>query len=73
MSQRLSNAQVSYTILELWDQMLSNDFDIKMIYGDFRKNMFKKRFLLSKGVILQKKYVFLEVSVWEWPEDIGLS
>ena len=43
--------------------MLSNDFDRKMIYGDFRKNMFKKRFLLSKGVILQKKSVFLEVSV----------
>ena len=64
---------MSYTILELWDQMLSNDFDRKMIYGDFRKNMFKKRFLLSKGVILQKKSVFLEVSVWEWPEDIGPS
>ena len=29
-----------YTILESWDRMQSNGFDRKMIWGDFKKNIF---------------------------------
>ena len=38
--QKLFSIPKCYTILELWDRMQSNGFDKKMIWGDFKKNIF---------------------------------
>ena len=53
-----------YTILESWDRMQSNGFDRKMIWGDFKKNIFsnpkggplcfQKRKSALVGVFLEK-------------------
>ena len=52
-----------YTILESWDQMQSNGFDRKMIWGDFKKMFFKSLFF-SKTKIGLGGFFF-----WKKPHD----